>query len=98
VTAVEILDPRVLTATTAAAGPRDLNRPLTGAAIGLRLDHAWRSYEVVVAEWQRRFRADGADVHVLYTGERVGAGGEKTRTDLDEWSRLIDCGVVGLGN
>jgi hypothetical protein len=35
---------------------------------------------------------------VLWTGERVGPEGDTTRADLDEWSKLIDVGVVGLGN
>jgi hypothetical protein len=98
VTIVEILDPRVAVGVTTVATARDLDRPLAGVAVGLRLDHTWRSYEIVLAEWQRRLRAVDANPHLLYTGERVGAGGEKTRADLDEWSRLVDCGVVGLGN
>jgi hypothetical protein len=52
----------------------------------------------VVDEWKQRLAADGAKVQVLYTGERVGHEGETTRSDLDEWSRLVDCAVVGLGN
>ena len=75
-----------------------LDRPLNGVCVGLRLDQAWRSYVVVVDEWERRLRADGADVARLVTGSRVGAGGERTRSDVDDWSRLVECGVVGLGN
>ena len=43
-------------------------------------------------------KADGAIPALVWVGERVGAEGEKTRADLEEWSRLIDIGVVGLGN
>jgi hypothetical protein len=75
-----------------------LGRSVRGVTIGLRLDAAWRSYEIVVDEWQRRLRSDGADVVPLITGERAGPIAERTRADLDEWSRLIDCGVIGLGN
>jgi hypothetical protein len=98
VTSVEILDPRATVAVHAAARAVDLGRPLAGVAVGLRLDHTWRSYEIVLDVWRGRLLADGAIAHVLYTGERVGGGGEKTRSDLDEWTRLVDCGVVGLGN
>ncbi|HZP27467.1 MAG TPA: hypothetical protein VFC99_00830 [Acidimicrobiia bacterium] len=76
----------------------DLGRPVAGVNVGLRIDHSWRSYMVVVDEWERMFRADGATPNVLWTGERVGGDGERTRADLDEWSRLVECGVVGLGN
>jgi hypothetical protein len=75
-----------------------LGHALRGVTIGLRLDTAWRSYEYVVDEWARRLADDGADVVTLVTGERAGAAAAKTRTDLDEWSRLVDCAVVGLGN
>jgi len=75
-----------------------LDRPVRGVRVGLRLDAAWRSYEVVVAEWRRLLAADGAEPVVLVTGERAGAGAARTRADLDDWSRLVECGVVGLGN
>jgi len=75
-----------------------LDRPLRGVKVGLRLDTAWRSYEIVVDEWHKRLAAEGAEAVVLVTGERAGPLAERTRTDLDEWSRLIECGVIGLGN
>jgi hypothetical protein len=75
-----------------------LGRPVRGAKVGLRLDTAWRSYEFVVDEWARRLAGDGADVATIVTGERAGPHSARTRTDLDDWSRLVDCAVVGLGN
>ncbi|MDQ1430538.1 MAG: hypothetical protein QOF40_1140 [Actinomycetota bacterium] len=75
-----------------------LGRPVEDATVGLRLDFSWRAYMVVVDEWGRLLRRDGARVEVLWTGDRVGPVGERTRSDLDDWSRLVDCGVVGLGN
>ena len=66
--------------------------------MGLRLDHAWRSYIAIVDVWEQLLIADGAIPKFFWVGERVGAEGEKTRADLEEWSRLIDIGVVGLGN
>jgi len=75
-----------------------LSRPLAGVKVGLRLDAAWRSYEIVVDEWERRLTSDGAKPVRLLTGERAGPRAELTRTDLEEWSRLVDCAVIGLGN
>ena len=95
---VTILDPRVRPADDAGSPTYDVATSLHGVIVGLRLDRSWRSYMTVVEEWERLLRADGADVRVLWTGERVGDAGEQTRADLEEWSKLIDCGVVGLGN
>ncbi|MBV8949506.1 MAG: hypothetical protein JOZ99_01415 [Actinobacteria bacterium] len=95
---MEILDPRVHFDDDAESATFELGAPLAGANVGLRLDRSWRSYFVVIDEWKQRLAAEGANVHVLYTGERVGSEGETTRSDLDEWSRLVDCAVVGLGN
>jgi len=95
---VQILDPRTASAGDRTSATYDLGRALAGVTVGLRLDHAWRSYEAVIDDWQSRLRNDGATPIVLWTGERLGPGGEKTRTDLEEWSRLVECGVVGLGN
>jgi len=94
-----VLDPR--------AEPRDdepetptysVGGPIAGKVVGLRLDEVWRSYIAIVDEWEKLLAADGAVPNVLWVGERVGSDGEQTRSDLDEWSRLIDIGVVGLGN
>jgi len=52
----------------------------------------------VLDVWQRLLKHDGAVPEVLVVGERVGDEGEQTRNDLDAWSRLVDVGVVGLGN
>jgi hypothetical protein len=95
---VTILDPRVRPADDAGSPTYDVATSLHGVIVGLRLDRSWRSYMTVVEEWERMLRADGADVRVLWTGERVGDEGETTRADLEEWSKLVDAGVVGLGN
>ena len=95
---MQILDPRVPADDAPGAPTYDLGRPLAGVAVGLRLDRTWRSYTIVIEEWERMLREAGASPRILYTGDRVGDAGEVTRSDLDEWSRLIDCGVVGLGN
>lgn len=95
---VEILDPRALLDEGEPSATFDLGAPLAGKVVGLRLDMSWRSFETVLDEWQRLVVAAGAQPRLLVTGERIGDEGVQTRADLDEWSRLIDCGVVGLGN
>ena len=94
-----ILDPRAEAREQAEESPTySVDGPIAGKVVGLRLDEVWRSYVAVVDEWEKLLIADGAIPRVLWVGERVGAEGERTRSDLDEWSRLIDVGVVGLGN
>jgi len=93
-----VLDPTAPPGSDERSPTYDLGRPLRDVRVGLRLDRSWRSYEVVVDVWSRLLEADGAIPHVLVVGERIGDEGERTRDDLDEWSRLVDVGVVGLGN
>jgi hypothetical protein len=95
---ITILDPTAPPGADEASKSYDLGRSLQGVRVGLRLDRSWRSYEVVLGVWQRLLTADGAIPQVLVVGERIGDEGERTRNDLDEWSRLVDVGVVGLGN
>jgi hypothetical protein len=95
---IEILDPRALVDEDAVSETFSLGASLAGKVVGLRLDQSWRSYEIVLDVWKRLLVAEGAIPRVLVTGERVGDEGERTRSDLAEWSRLIDVGVVGLGN
>ena len=95
---MEILDPTVAFEAEDQSLTFDLAGPLSGKMVGLRLDRAWRSYMVVIEEWEKLLRRDGAVARVIWTGARIGDEGETTRNDLNEWSRLIDCGVVGLGN
>jgi hypothetical protein len=95
---IRVLDPTTPAEDEAAAKTFDLGRSLKGVTVGLRLDRSWRSYFVVLDTWEELLLRDGAMVKRLVVGERVGTEGEKTRNDLDEWSRLVDCAVVGLGN
>jgi len=95
---IEILDPTVTFAEGNDETTYALAGGVAGKVVGLRLDHAWRSYFRVVEEWQALLEAEGARPLVVWVGERVGSEGERTRADLEEWSRLVDCGVVGLGN
>jgi hypothetical protein len=95
---ITILDPTARPGADDASPTYDLGRSLRDVRVGLRLDRSWRSYEVVIDIWQRLLREDGAVPEVLVVGERVGDEGERTRNDLDDWAKLVDVGVVGLGN
>ena len=79
-----------------------LDRPIAGARVGLRVDFAWRCFKIVIDEWQQLLEADGAQVFPLWVeserGEVKQYNPDDLRTDIDEWSRLIDCGLAGLGN
>jgi hypothetical protein len=75
-----------------------LGRPIAGVDVGLRLDTAWRSYITVIDTWTTLFELDGAKPRVLWTGDHAGPNAAQTRSDLEDWSRLVECGVVGLGN
>lgn len=95
---IDVLVPVPPDADEAGSATFDLGRAVLGVRVGLRLDPAWRSYYAVVDEWTRLLRRDGAEVHVLVAGERVGPTAAQTRADIDEWARLVEVGVVGLGN
>jgi hypothetical protein len=95
---IEILLPTAPPGVEATSTTWSLDRPVEGVVVGLRSDYSWRSYYVILEVWENLLRADGADVRVLWTGDRAGTQGERTRADVEEWSRLVECGVVGLGN
>jgi hypothetical protein len=87
------------------AKPRDveaaptfvLERPITGARVGIRHEGSWRSWMLIAGEWEQFLRRDGADPVVVQTGERVGEIGAKTRSDVADWADTVDCAVSGLG-
>lgn len=95
---VEILVPTAPDAGGDSSETWSLDRSLEGVVVGLRTDRSWRSYFSVIEVWEDMLRRDGAVVRVLWAGDRVGPQGEQTRSDVEEWSRLVECGVVGLGN
>ena len=97
-TQVEILVPTPPAARDDASETWSLDRSLDGVVVGLRTDHSWRSYFAVIDVWETMLRRDGAIVRVLWAGDRAGPQGEQTHADVEEWSRLVECGVVGLGN
>jgi hypothetical protein len=95
---IEILLPTAPDTAEATSPTWSLGRPVDGVIVGLRTDYSWRSYFSVIDVWEKLLRRDGADVRVLWAGDRVGPQGEQTRADVEEWSRLVECGVIGLGN
>lgn len=74
-----------------------LNGSIKGLRIGLRHEGSWRSWMLIVEEWEKFLRRDGAEPVVLKAGGRVGEEGEQTRADVRAWADEIDCGVSGLG-
>lgn len=74
-----------------------LNRPITGLKVGMRHEGSWRSWMLIVEEWQGFLRRDGATPVVVKTGERTAAEGERTRALVAEWAQSVDCGISGLG-
>jgi hypothetical protein len=78
-----------------------LDRPVRGVRIGLEVDYAWLSYYTVIDEWERLLRADGAEPCTLWV-ERSRNEPRRDPTmveaEIEEWAKLVDCGVVGLGN
>jgi hypothetical protein len=81
----------------AGAAAHVLNRPIAGLRVGLRHEGSWRSWMLIIEEWETFLRRDGAEPIVLRAGGRVGEEGLHTRASVEGWSAGIDCGVSGLG-
>lgn len=73
-----------------------LDRRIEGLRVGLRQD-SWRSWQHICSLWADWLRRDGAVPVMLFTGERTGDEGRKTRAELEDWSNRIDCAISGLG-
>lgn len=93
-----ILDPTAPPAVPVMWTPPRLARSARGLTLGLRLDRSWPCYEVVLDAWEASLRAAGASVERFVVDARVSAAGAQMRDDIDEWRRMVDCAVVGLGN
>jgi hypothetical protein len=82
------------------SAPR-LGRSVRGVRVGLEVDYAWICYHTVIEQWEELLRADGAEPRTLWV-ERSRNEPRRDPTEVeaavDDWSRLVDCGVVGLGN
>ena len=95
---ITILDPTAAPVDQPAWTAPRVERGVRGLTVGLRLDRSWRCYDTVLDAWESLFTADGARVARFVVDARVSRAGARMRDDLDEWSRLVDCAVVGLGN
>lgn len=93
--------PRERSSATDDEGPPRLRRPIAGVRVGLEVDYAWISYHTVIEEWEGLLRADGAEPRTLWV-ERSRSEPRRDPTEVEaavaEWSKLVECGVVGLGN
>jgi hypothetical protein len=74
-----------------------LRGSVAGRRVGLRTEGQWRSWLIIVREWERILGESSAIPDVIRTGERVGEQGERTRDLVRDWVSRIDCAVVGLG-
>jgi hypothetical protein len=95
---IVILDPTAPPMDDATWDAPRVGRPLRGLTVGLRLDESWRCYYTVLDAWESLLREAGAEVERFVVHARVATAGAQMRDDLDEWRRLVDCAVVGLGN
>lgn len=82
--------------------PLRLGRPLAGVSFGLEVDYAWECYRQVIDEWSQLLARDGAVPRQMWVensrNDTVRKSPEQVRDDIAEWSQLVECGVVGLGN
>jgi hypothetical protein len=74
-----------------------LDRGIAGLKVGMRHEGSWRSWMLIVDEWQRFLVRHGATPVVVKTGERTAAEGERTRELVKKWAESVDCGISGLG-
>jgi hypothetical protein len=70
---------------------------LDGKRVGLRTDMAWRSWQLIAADWAKRLHEAGASTIALETQAQVGDGGSQDRENVAAWSDEVDFGIVGLG-
>jgi hypothetical protein len=101
-TLVEVLDPTAqpIAATTLIAdggrGP-DLGA-LAGKRVGIRHDMLWKSFDSVAFEWARLLEADGAEVILWLSDDRIGPEGAKVIDSFNRWLDDLDAGIFGLGS
>ena len=94
---IEILSPVSLG--VAAARPLVERLPsLRGKRLGIRRDHAWRSFEVFAEELGRVAQEDlgVAEVIMFDPESRIGTPEQESDKVID-FARQIDAAVVGLG-
>ena len=79
-------------------GPRLDADGLPGAAVGIRYDLTWRSFDWVRDEWASMLADDGGVVTQWCAGDRTGEAAEETLGDLRGFVADREVLISGLGN
>jgi hypothetical protein len=88
---------------TAASAPKQqaptfsVNRPLVGLKVGLRTDHAWRSWQLIADIWAGYLERDEAWTLLAEVGSQTGSSGAGERKIVEDMATAVDCAIVGLG-
>ena len=83
------------------AQPHSLGRSVAGVRVGLEVDYAWLCYFTIIDEWEKLLRADGAEPRTLWVERsrtEPARDPNEVKAEVEEWAKLVECGVVGLGN
>lgn len=78
--------------------PPMVGKALQGLRVGIRKDRSWLSWLQICEEWSDLLRKDGAEPVIIAVKDHLGPEGERTRSELQEWTAAVDCAVVGLAN
>lgn len=94
---IEVLSPVALGPTDAHPLAPRLDT-LRGKRLGIRIDHAWRSWQLAADELATLARAElgVADVVIFDPESRIGKPEEESRKVV-EFARGVDAALVGLG-
>jgi hypothetical protein len=94
---IDILSP-IAMGPAASRMPEPRRPTLRGARLGIRIDHAWRSWWQAADEIGRLARTElgVADVVVFDPESRIGRPEEESEK-VREFARTVDAAVVGLG-
>ena len=78
-----------------------IGRSMSGVRVGLQVDYAWLCYYTVIDEWEKLLCADGAVPNTLWVERNRNEPRRdptEVKAEVEEWAKLVECGVVGLGN
>jgi hypothetical protein len=75
----------------------NVDRPIENLRFGIRTEGSWRSFKVLVGEWEAMLRDDGAEPEqVVAPIQRVGAARAHYADLVTSWADAVDCGISGL--
>jgi hypothetical protein len=74
-----------------------LDRGISGLKVGLRVDHAWRSWQLIAELWSGYLQRDGATTVVWHGGAQSGSQGAEARKVVAGVAADVDCAIIGLG-